>query len=93
MRSLNVPSVQVSAPPVTFDPAENRAAAVAHREPHVAILHDGKLLPSDLSLNTVKRFLCRGKKEDDIPLQCQFIDWDAPPPLADVVPKNIDPDG
>lgn len=86
-------NLKVSAPAVTANPAENRAAAAALREPHIAILHDGKLLPSELSLNTVKRFLCRGLSDDDIPLQCMFIDWDAPPPLADVVPKNIDPEG
>jgi len=58
-------NLKVSAPPVTFSPAENRTAAQEQREPHIAILHDGKLLPSELSLNTVKRFLCRGKFDDD----------------------------
>lgn len=86
-------SLKVSAPPVTFSPTENREAALAQPDPHIAILHDGKLLPSELSLNTVKRFLCRGRFDDDIPLQCRFIDWDAPPPIADVVPKHIDPEG
>lgn len=86
-------NLKVSAPPVTFSPAENRTAAQEQREPHIAILHDGKLLPSELSLNTVKRFLCRGKFDDDIPLQCMFIDWAAPPDIADVVPKHIDPEG
>jgi hypothetical protein len=79
---------------VTFNALANRVAALeAGPEPHIAILHEGRLLPWELSLNTVRRFLCSGRVTDDIPLQFGIVEWRHPPPIADVVPKKIDPEG
>lgn len=57
--------------------------------PHVAIVHNGRLVPSALSLNTVKRYLDGGKARDDLRLHYTLIDWRAPPPIAEVVPQDI----
>lgn len=57
--------------------------------PHVAITHEGALLPSRLSLATVKRYLDSGKESDDLQLEYLLVDWRAPPPIADVIPKEI----
>ena len=79
---------------VSFDVNANRKyAQEAGRDPHVAVLHGGRLLPWELSLNTVRRFLCNGKITDDVPLQFMIVDPLKPPPIADVVPKKIDPEG
>jgi hypothetical protein len=74
---------------VTFDPAENVRLAAATAGPHVAITHRGALLPSCLSLNTVKRYLDDGKEDDDIRLCYLLVDWQRPPPIADVIPTEI----
>lgn len=79
---------------VSFDAKANQHyAQEAGPEPHVAVLHDGRLLPWELSLNTVRRYLCSGRVTDDIPLQFMIIDPHKPPPIADVVPKKIDIEG
>jgi hypothetical protein len=79
---------------VSFDAKANmQYAQDAWPEPHVAVLHDGRLLPWELSLNTVRRFLCSGRVTDDIPLQFMIVDPFKLPPIADVVPKKIDPEG
>jgi hypothetical protein len=82
----------VSAPEVTFDLRESAANAVDEPAPHVGIAFGGRLLPSALTLNTVKRFLCKGRVHDDIALQYLIIDWGNPPPIADIVPKVIEVD-
>lgn len=79
---------------VSFDASANRKYSQAGGpEPHVAVLYDGRLVPWELSLNTVRRFLCTGRVSDDIPLQFMIVDPFKPLPIADVVPKKIDPDG
>jgi hypothetical protein len=48
---------------VTFSAEANAANAAQVPGPHMAILHQGCLLPSVLSLNTVKRYLDDGRTE------------------------------
>ena len=86
---LKAAGLHVVAAEITFSPDENEALARKTEGPHVAILHAGALLPSGLSLNTVKRYLDEGKESDDIRLCYTLVDWRAPPPIADVVPKEI----
>jgi hypothetical protein len=88
MRERNVVLV---VPEVTFDEEENRRLAHIKADAglHIGILHRGALLPSHLSLSTVDRYLDDGKTEDDLKLEYVIIDWADPPPLADVVPKEI----
>jgi hypothetical protein len=82
----------VVAAEITFDPEENWRLAQASPGPHIAVTHKGALLPSCLSLNTVKRYLDDGKDDDDLRLQYLLVDWRLPPPIADVIPKEISVD-
>ena len=86
---LKQSGMHVVAAEITFDPEQNAALARKTEGPHIAITHSGALLPSGLSLNTVKRYLDQGKESDDIRLTYTIVDWAAPPPIADVVPKEI----
>ena len=74
---------------ITFNEAENQEVWRKAQPILLQITCNGKLVPFNMTLNTVKRYLCTGRADDDIPLEYSFVDRSNPVPLPRIVPKEI----
>jgi len=73
---------------ITFSDADNAATWLDTRTHLLQITCNGKLVPFNMTLNTVKRYLCTGRADDDIPLKYSLVDRANPVPLPRIVPKE-----
>lgn len=83
-------SVPVLLSDVTMDAAANEASWRDLQGAVLVITCHGFLVPSSMTLNTIKRYICKGRADDDVPLLYGILDVSAPAlPLPSISPKDV----